>query len=71
MNMTTTMWFNVHDIYIYEKDDGSVWASIDRPDDEDLTLLAVRAYNKKTVDSILNGDMTIPLWVVEQIKNKY
>ncbi len=69
--MVATMWFDVEDIYIYEKDDGSVWASIEKPEDEDLTLLAIRTYSKQTVNSILNGDMTIPLKVVDEIKNKY
>ena len=69
--MVTTMWFDVEDIYIYEKDDGSVWASLNNPDDEDLTLVAVRTYSSSTVNSILDWDMTIPLRVVDEVKNKY
>ena len=69
--MVTTMWFDIEDIYIYEKDDGSVWASINNPDDEDLTLVAVRTYSSSTVNSILDWDMTIPLRVVDEVKNKY
>lgn len=66
--MTT---FDVQDIYIFEKDDGSVWASLEQPMHDNLTILAVRTYSKSTVQSIINWDMSTPIIEIERIKNKY
>lgn len=69
--MVATMWIEVKDIYIFEKDDWSVWASLEQPNDDDLSILAVRTYSEEKVYSILNWDMTTPIIEIERIKNKY
>jgi len=61
--------FNVQDIYIYEKEDWTVGASINMPEDENIALIVIKAYTKKTIEQIMNWDMSKPIKTINYIKN--
>ena len=58
-------------LYIYELSDWQIWAWLEHPWDE-VVIITTRRFTKEKIDDILNNwNMSTPIQVISEIKEKW